>query len=122
MTKRIINGLSHPKAKILGHPTGRLLDRRAGYEIDWDLLFDYCKSMGKYLEINSWPNRLDLPDTIVKTALEKDVGFVINTDAHAVDQLDLMQYGVSVARRGWAEAKNIINTFDLVEIEKCILT
>jgi len=65
MTERIIRGLSHPKVKILGHPTGRLLLEREGYELDWDKIFDFCLNNKKFLEISSWPNRLDLPDTKV---------------------------------------------------------
>lgn len=109
MTKRIIKGLSHPKAKILSHPTGRLLNQRQGYEVDWSELFAFCKSENKALEINSWPARLDLPDTLVRQAKEQGVKFFIDTDSHAVDQMDLMQFGVSVARRGWAEKHDILN-------------
>lgn len=111
MTQRIINGLSHPKAKILAHPTGRLINQRPGYEVDWEVLFEYMKEHNKALEINSWPTRLDLPDQLVKQAKDHGVKFVINTDSHALDHMDNMFYGVSVARRGWCEKEDILNTY-----------
>lgn len=110
MTKRIITGLSHPKAKILSHPTGRLLNQRPGYDVDFDTLFDFCEKNNKALEINAWPARLDLPDIIVRDAITHNVKLVIDTDSHASDHMTLMRYGVAVARRGWAEKKDIINT------------
>jgi DNA polymerase (family X) len=110
MTKRVLAGLSHPKAKILTHPTGRLLNQRAGYELDWDAIFSYCRDHHKAIEINSWPQRLDLPDTLIFDALKYGVKFVINTDSHALTHMDLMQYGISVARRGWATKSDILNT------------
>lgn len=110
MTRRILKALSHPKVRILGHPTGRKLNQREGYEFDWEKIFEFCLKQGKWLEINAWPDRLDLPDTLVREAVKKGVKMVINTDSHAANQLALMEYGVSVARRGWAEKKDIINT------------
>lgn len=116
MTERIIKGLSHPKAKILGHPTGRLIGNRDGYDIDFEKIFDFCKKHNKALEINAWPTRLDLPDIIVREAVKKDIKIVIDTDSHAIWQMDLMKFGVSVARRGWAEKKNILNTLPYNEL------
>ncbi len=110
MTKRVLEGLSHKKAKILAHPTGRLLNRRNGFDLDWDLLFEFCKKHGKLLEINSWPYRLDLPDPLIRKAVDSGVKLVIDTDSHAADQMNLMKYGVAMARRGWAEKDDIVNT------------
>lgn len=110
MTKRILSGLSHPKAKILAHPTGRLLGSREGYEADWQTVFAFCRSHGKAIEINAHPQRLDLPDSLVKQAIEAGVKLIIDTDSHDASQLLLMRYGVSVARRGWASANDILNT------------
>jgi DNA polymerase (family 10) len=118
MTKRILDGLSHPKAKILGHPTGRLLGSREGYEANWEEIFDFCLKNNKTLEINSWPQRLDLPDRLVREAVKKGVKLVVSTDSHALDHMDLMQYGVDVARRGWAEKKDILNTLSYNEFAK----
>lgn len=110
MTDRVIMALDHPKVRFLAHPTGRLLGQREGVELDWDRLFDFCIKNNKWLEIDSWPNRLDLPDTQVHQAVKYGVKLVIDTDSHAADQLSFMRYGVSVARRGWATKHDIINT------------
>ena len=118
MTKRVLNALAHPKIKIFGHPTGRKLGQREGYELDWEKIFDFCLKRNIWIEINAWPERLDLPDTLVREAVKKDVKMVINTDSHAAEQLVLMEYGVSVARRGWAEKKDIINTLPCDKIVK----
>lgn len=113
MTKRVIKALAHPKIKIFGHPTGRMLNRREGYELDWEIIFDFCLKNNKWLEINCWPERLDLPDSLVFQAVKKGVKIIINTDSHQADQLNLMEYGVAVARRGWAEKSDIINSLNL---------
>ncbi len=110
MTERIIKGLSHPKAKILAHPTGRLLNERPGYEVDFEKLFKFCVANNKALEINSFPNRLDLEGSVVRMAIEAGVKLVIDTDSHEKSQMELMPYGVSQARRGWAKKDDIINT------------
>ena len=120
MTNRIIKGLSHPKAKILGHPTGRLLNEREGYEIDWEKLFTFCLKNGKILEINSFPQRLDLPDSLVFEAVKRGVKLVINSDAHALKEMDFLTYGVDVARRGWAKSSDIINTRKLTDLKKIL--
>ncbi|HVZ12154.1 MAG TPA: PHP domain-containing protein [Patescibacteria group bacterium] len=111
MTERILSGLSNKKARIFAHPTGRLLNSRAGYEVEWDKLFTFVANNNKALEINSWPERLDLPDMLIRDALKKNIKFVIDTDSHALSHMDNMFYGVSVARRGWCEAKDILNTY-----------
>lgn len=118
MTKRIIKGLSHPKAKIFAHPTGRMLNQRQGYDVDFDQIFDYCKKNNKALEINSWPNRLDPPDAIIKQGVENGIKFVINTDSHALTQMTLMRYGVAMARRGWAKKSDILNALEYNEFIK----
>lgn len=109
MTERILKGLSHPKAKILAHPTGRLINSRPGYEVDWEILFDFCNKNNKALEINAWPERLDLPDALIKHAKDMGCKFVINTDSHALSHMENMFYGVSVARRGWCTKDDILN-------------
>ncbi len=121
MTQRIIDGLSHPKVKVFAHPTGRLINQRPGYDVDWEKLFEFMRENNKALEINSWPTRLDLPDMLVKQAKESGIKFVINTDSHAVDHMENMFYGVSVARRGWCEKGDILNTYPLERFEKWIM-
>ena len=116
MTKRVLAGLANPVAKIFAHPTGRLLGSREGYELDWDQIFRFCLENDKALEINAYPNRLDLPDTLVREAVKRGVKLSLGTDAHNKEGLAMMAYGVSVARRGWAQAENIVNTMDFHEI------
>lgn len=113
VTKRVVRALTaHPKVRIFGHPTGRLLTRREGVDLNWKDVFAVCKERDIALEINAYPQRLDLPDTIVFDAVREGVRLCINTDAHAVDQMDMMRYGVSVARRGWATARDIVDTME----------
>lgn len=120
MTQRVLKGLSHPKARILAHPTGRLINSRVGYQLDWEKIFDFCKKNNKVLEINAWPERLDLPDALVRQAKEQGIKFVIDTDSHAVSHMDNMFYGVSVARRGWLEREDVINTYSYEKLQAWI--
>ncbi|MFH0863689.1 MAG: hypothetical protein V1858_01180 [Candidatus Gottesmanbacteria bacterium] len=115
MTYRILKALANPNVRILGHPTGRLLGKRDGYEVDWMNIFNYCFSHNIAIEINAWPERLDLPDTLVHQAIDYKVKLIISTDSHAVEHMDLMKYGVSVARRGWAKRDDILNTLSYNE-------
>jgi DNA polymerase (family 10) len=110
MTARILKAIANPRVKILGHPTGRLLNEREGYEADWEKIFQFCRQNNKALEISSWPDRLDLPDVLVRLAVKMQVKMVVSTDAHATEEMDLMKFGISVARRGWAKASDILNT------------
>jgi len=112
-TKRILAGLQHPKVKILGHPTGRKLLEREGYEADWEKIFEFCAKNNKAIEINSSPKRLDLPANLIRQAVKYNVKFVINSDAHSLDQLMFMKYGVFTARKGGLNKDSVINTFDL---------
>lgn len=116
MTKRILAGLSHPKAKIFAHPTGRLINQRNGYDADWEAVFNFISKKNKALEINAWPTRLDLRNDLVLMAKKSGCKFVINTDSHAVSHMNNMEFGVSVARRGWCESKDIINTLSYKEL------
>ena len=120
MTRRIIKALENKHVNFLGHPSGRLINRREGYEVDWPLLFKACVANKIILEVNSFPDRLDLTDTLIQEAKKYSLKFAINTDAHAVEHLDFMTYGVSTARRGWAEAKDIVNTLPLGELMKVL--
>ena len=122
MTKRIIKALtSHPKVRIFGHPTGRLLLNREGVDADWKEVMKICKDRDIALEINAYPDRLDLPDGLVRDAVEQDIKLCIDTDSHEVSQMRLMKYGISVARRGWAEKKNSINTLDFSSFSQWFL-
>lgn len=124
MTKRVIYGLSDPKIKIFGHPTGRLLGdkERVGIDLNWEEVFDFCLKNNKVLEINSSPNRLDLPDSLVYEAKKFGVKMVINTDSHSSEQMKSIRYGISVARRGWLEKYDIINSLNLDQFELWLKT
>ena len=118
MTKRVLKALENPNVDILAHPTGRLIGSREGYEVFWEKVFAACKKKGCALEINSWPERLDLPDVIAREAVSADVKLVISTDSHAADHMDNMRFGVAVARRGWAKKSDILNTLSWVDFAK----
>lgn len=120
MTERVLNAFEHPKAKVFAHPTARKLNHREGIELEWPKIFDYCLKNAKYLEINAEPLRLDLPDTLVKEAVENGIKLTMGTDSHSVDSMENMKYGVYVARRGWATKKDVLNTLSLEEFEKMI--
>lgn len=122
ITERILKALDHPKVKILGHPSGRELGRRPALNLDWEKIFAKCKENSIYLEINAWPKRLDLPDFLVREAIKHQVILVINSDSHATSDLDLMEFGVDVARRGWAEKKNLINALSLEKLNAILTT
>lgn len=110
MTERVLKALqAHPKVRILGHPTGRLLGKREGIEIDWKRVFPLLKERNIALEINAHPYRLDLPDTLVFEAKKSGLALIINSDTHELTDMDNMPYGISVARRGWATKDDIYN-------------
>ncbi|KKU64062.1 MAG: polymerase IV protein [Candidatus Amesbacteria bacterium GW2011_GWA1_47_16] len=122
ITARVLRALDHPKIRFFAHPTARLLGSREGIDLEWDQIFDFCLKNNKWLEINGWPNRLDLPDTLVRDALKFGIKLIVDTDSHSHKHLKYMRYGVSVARRGWAKNYDIINTLSLTEIKKLIKT
>jgi len=118
MTERIIRAMENPNVDIISHPTGRLLQRRDEYQIDFDRILEVAKKTGTILEINSFPDRLDLNDRNIKKAVEAGVKLVINTDSHEKSQLRYMELGIAQARRGWAEKKDIINCWPVEKLLK----
>ncbi|MDE3154608.1 MAG: DNA polymerase/3'-5' exonuclease PolX [Acidobacteriota bacterium] len=110
MTRRILKALAHPRVHILGHPTGRLIGRREPYAVDIEAIVAAARDRGVLLEINAQPERLDLNDTYVRMARDAGVKLVISTDAHRIDELAFMRYGVDQARRGWCARGDIANT------------
>lgn len=112
ITKRLIRALENPNVDIISHPTNRLLNERESSEADWEEIFKIVAKRGKILEINGYPNRLDLTDNLVRRAIQFGVKFIISTDSHEVSQMENMRFGVSVARRGWAGKEDIVNTWD----------
>jgi DNA polymerase (family 10) len=120
MTERVIRALNHPQVKIFAHPTGRKLGEREGVELDWTKIFDFCAKNDKWIEINTNPDRLDLPDHLVKDAINAGIKLTLGTDAHHIDHMDYMEWGVSVARRGWATKNDVINTLPYKEFDKLL--
>lgn len=120
MTERVLRGLEHPKVKIFAHPTARKLNEREGIELNWEKIFQYCLDNNKWVEINAAPSRLDLPDFLIRDAVKLGVKLTLGTDAHHVDQLDNMKYGVWNARRGWAQKADIVNTKSFEEFDKLL--
>jgi len=118
ITSRLLAAIRSPYVQVISHPTGRLLNARESYEADWPFIFRECRKTKTVLEINAHPNRMDLPDTLVRQALEYQVKFIINTDSHDIAQMDNMRFGVAVARRGWAQKRDVANTLPWVEFRK----
>jgi len=118
MTKRIIRAMQNPNVDIIGHPTGRIINKREPYQLDLEEVFKIARKNGIVMEINAFWNRLDLNDINIRLAKNFDVKMSIDTDAHSLSGLDMMIFGVATARRGWAEKKDIINTLPLNKLLK----
>jgi DNA polymerase (family 10) len=110
ITQRLVGATKHPLVTAISHPTGRLLERRDPYDVDLDAVIDAAVATGTRLEVNGGPERLDLPDWAVRKAVEKGATLVIDSDAHAVEELEWTLYGAATARRGWATADCVDNT------------
>jgi DNA polymerase (family 10) len=119
-TERIIRAMDNPYFKILGHPTGRLLNRRSPYVLDLSRLLQAAKERGCFVELNAQPERLDFSDIYCRMAKEVGVKVAISTDAHSIYHFDFMRFGVGQARRGWLEAKDVINTRPLRELRRLL--
>ena len=117
MTQRILGAIRNPHVDVLAHPTCRLLGEREPVMVDLEAIFRAAAENNTALEINSMPNRLDLKDIHALRAKDLGVKLIINTDAHSTFHLDLIRFGVGVARRGWCEARHILNTRPLEEVE-----
>jgi DNA polymerase (family 10) len=118
MTARIVRAVSHPRVTMLGHATGRLLLRREGYKVDLDKVLRAAAAHGTLIEINAHPARLDLDWLHCKQGKALGVKFVINPDAHSTAELSLLRFGVAVARRGWLEKGDVVNTLPWPEAKK----
>lgn len=117
-TGRTLAAIRNKYVDVIGHPTGRLISRREGFEIDVDAIIAAAAETGTALEINSYWDRLDLSDLNVKKAIDKGVKISINTDAHQVEHLGMMALGVGTARRGWAKKSDVINAMSYEELRK----
>lgn len=119
-TRRIIKALENPLVNILAHPTGRLIGERDPYTMDMEAVMKAIKDNGCFLELNSQPERLDLNDIHCKMAKEMGIKISMVTDAHSINNLDFMPYGVHQGRRGWLEADDVINTRSLNDLKKLL--
>jgi DNA polymerase (family 10) len=117
-TKRIIRALKSKFVTILGHPTGRLLLSRDGYPLNLSEVINAASDYGKSIEINAHPVRLDLDWRLVKYAKQKGVRICINPDAHNIDGLKDVRFGVGIARKGWLETKDVLNCWNVKDVEK----
>ncbi len=119
-TDRILRAMSHPHFTILAHPTGRLIQQRAPYDIDMPRIIREAGRRGCFLELNSQPERLDLFDTYCQMAKEEGVLISINSDAHSTFQFDNLRFGIGQARRGWLENQHVLNTRPLRELRALV--
>lgn len=116
MTERIITAMGNKNVDIIAHPTGRVIGKREPYRLNMEKILETASENKTCLEINALPDRLDLNDTYIKMAKEKNVKLCINTDAHNLSHFDMMKYGVFNARRGWLTKKDVLNTYLADEI------
>jgi DNA polymerase (family 10) len=117
MTARIIKAIRNPNVDMIGHPTGRMINEREPYDVDMEALIQAAAETDTAMEINSNPNRLDLNDVHARMAKNAGVKIFINTDAHSTKYFDLLQFGITVARRAWIEPGDVMNTRSFSELE-----
>lgn len=117
LTKRMVTAVRNPNIDVIGHPTSRILGRREPYSIDLDAVFAAAAETGTALELNAFPDRLDLNDHYLLEAKRAGCRFAINTDAHHSGQLTYMRYGIDIARRGWLEPDDVINTLSATKLK-----
>lgn len=119
-TQRIIRAMDNPNFNILAHPSGRLINQRTAYNVNMREIMLAAKQRGCILELNAQPERLDLNDVHCKLAKELGVKLVISTDAHSQEDLNSMRLGINQARRGWLEAKDVLNTRPLAQFKQLL--
>ncbi|MBI3646475.1 MAG: DNA polymerase/3'-5' exonuclease PolX, partial [Acidobacteriales bacterium] len=120
MTERLLAAIESPYTQIIAHPTGRLLLRRDAFAYDMEKILDAARAHGVAMECNAYPDRLDLNDTYLRMAKNRGVKVVISTDSHTTANLKFMQYGVRMARRGWLEKKDVINTLPAAKLMEAL--
>lgn len=118
MTERILAAARHPAVTMLGHLTGRLLLAREGYPVDVEAVIDACAENGTVIELNAHPSRLDLDWRYGAYAREKGLKISINPDAHSLQGLEMVKYGVAAARKGGFEPRDVVNTLNLAEVTR----
>ncbi|MCM8810892.1 MAG: DNA polymerase III, partial [Candidatus Omnitrophica bacterium] len=111
VTERIKKAIENPYVDIIAHPTGRLLSGREGYEVDIDEIIEYSSKYNVALEINCYPDRLDLNDINILKGKSKNLKFALGTDSHNIGMLKYIKFGIGMARRGWLTKNEILNTY-----------
>ncbi len=120
ITRRLVNAIRHPCVSAVGHPTGRIINQRPGYDLDLEAVLKEAADYGCLMELNAQPTRLDLDDTALLAAKRHGVRVVINSDAHAIEELDFLEFGVYQARRGWLKAGDVANTRSLARFRQLL--
>lgn len=117
MTTRLLRAINNKNVNIIAHPTGRKVGERGSFSVDWSKIFEEASATNTVLEINASPSRFDLDDKLAKQAIVQNVKLSIGTDAHQIHHLDYMEFGLYLARRGWCEKTDLLNTFSLSELK-----
>ena len=120
VTERMLLALENPYVHTLAHPTGRLISKREGYDVDLDKVFEAALKNNKFLELNAYYDRLDLNEINLRKAKEMGIKIAIGTDAHHIGGMRMMRFGVGIARRGWLERKDVINCLSLQNLRKLL--
>ena len=120
LTERLVAAMQSPHVDCIGHPTGRKINRRPPYDLDFERVCEVAVETGTFLEINAQPDRLDLTDTLARAAVEAGVRLVISTDAHRVHELDNLELGVAQARRGWVSPEQVVNTRSWADVKRLL--
>jgi DNA polymerase (family 10) len=118
LTGRLLAAMANPHVDCIGHPTGRKINRRVPYELDFERVLEAAVETGTFLEINAQPDRLDLSDTHARAAAEAGVLLVVSTDAHRLHELENLELGVAQARRGWVRPEQVVNTRTWAQVRK----
>jgi DNA polymerase (family 10) len=112
--------LENPYVHTLAHPTGRLISKREGYDVDLDKIFEAALKNNKILELNAYYDRLDLNEINLRKAKEMGIKIAIGTDAHHIGGMRMMRFGIGIARRGWLEKKDVLNCLPYSELKKIL--
>ena len=116
LTRRLVRACENPYVNIIGHPTTRQIGRRAPIDADWDAVFAAAARTGTAMEVNSYPDRLDLPDELILRAKRHRVKFAIDTDSHSTVHLGHLRFGVGLAQRGWLTKDDVITAWPLPKL------
>ena len=117
VTRRLLKAISNPLVHMIGHPSARQFPKREGIDADWDAVLEAAARHQTILEINANPLRLDLSPELARLAKDSGIPLAINSDAHQIAHLDLLPYGVTIARRGWVEAEQVVNTWSYARFD-----